>query len=444
MSIRRYACSVYNIGEGVRGKMYSRFFPQPQQTAQKTVPFDTAKKKMTDGYVFLAPFLFSSNSKKYAGAPKSNYMAVDFCQGPKSCPSLKTVRSGRDIHDYCYWLVEWSSNPLRNNGETDDSETVRWLKSSLYASSATPSMKMQNDEQSKACGILLSVACADILEAPVDGWNQRSIEKAYGSLYCTFRNLETFQQSDAYPPYAKKTWKFAKYTDRTEQMLAVAFSIAERQRLEMNSVAKKYAEFYSPPRGYSKYMAALLLKLAKTADIVSADTNKEHDLPFAISAVLRCAPLAFVYRNAPPRVLFEVVRAALAPICGANNQILEAAVLYVVVLKDLILNKKIDLHNYEKSNDSAIGRAVQNAVRKFEEFNYSSPELCICDSVRELSTTPGSPTLVAAMCGAAFGTDWIPTCWWSLLENGSRGRDEILVVGKILGSLNLTVFSTKG
>jgi len=46
--------------------------------------------------------------------------------------------------------------------------------------------------------------------------------------------------------------------------------------------------------------------------------------------------------------------------------------------------------------------------------------------------------ILGGMIGALYGTHWIPSHWWTGLENGEYGRDYCVLLGKGLGALDLT------
>jgi len=55
--------------------------------------------------------------------------------------------------------------------------------------------------------------------------------------------------------------------------------------------------------------------------------------------------------------------------------------------------------------------------------HWNEPEQCLIDLVGYGGDTDTVCSIGAALCGALYGTKWIPKRWYDNCENGPRGRD---------------------
>merc|ERR1711963_6959 len=67
------------------------------------------------------------------------------------------------------------------------------------------------------------------------------------------------------------------------------------------------------------------------------------------------------------------------------------------------------------------------------------PEEAIKRAVALGGDTDTCAACVGAVIGALHGAAWIPSRWWSVLENGKRGRDFAVSLARQLSELDLRV-----
>jgi len=67
---------------------------------------------------------------------------------------------------------------------------------------------------------------------------------------------------------------------------------------------------------------------------------------------------------------------------------------------------------------------------------WSMPEECIIQAVNMGGDSDTVGSIAGAMIGALHGTKWIPNRWFNNCENGERGRDYAIDLGKKLSELH--------
>jgi len=69
--------------------------------------------------------------------------------------------------------------------------------------------------------------------------------------------------------------------------------------------------------------------------------------------------------------------------------------------------------------------------------HWNEPEQCLIDMVGYGGDTDTVCSIGAALCGALYGTRWIPKRWYDNCENGPRGRDYAIQLASELCRLDL-------
>ena len=74
-------------------------------------------------------------------------------------------------------------------------------------------------------------------------------------------------------------------------------------------------------------------------------------------------------------------------------------------------------------------RASQAAAALWAFLRYAAkPEECVIRAVSFAGDTDTVGAMDGALAGALYGSSWIPARWYDNIENGTRGRDEIVTL----------------
>jgi len=203
------------------------------------------------------------------------------------------------------------------------------------------------------------------------------------------------------------------------------------------------------------------------------------DGSFGNGGAMRIAPVGLAYRHASDGVLWNAVADALLcthvhpeAIDGAFAQA-KAVALAATTPKPIGFNPRETLHVlrtccqttimqskldilldcllHDDSDSYAIGR-VGNGLRASEAvaaalwalMRYGSdPEQCVIRAVGFGGDTDTIGAMAGALAGALHGRAWIPPRWCENIENGPRGRDEIIKVSRQLARLDLEPISAR-
>ncbi len=316
---------------------------------------------------------------------------------------------------------------------------------------------MDVPHEDRCVGCLLGTACGDILGASVEGWSASEIRDTYGQ-------IRDFEQSNR---------GFGCYTDDSQMSLALAASLVEHGRVDAELVSAKYAEYYEPWRGYGGGAHVVMQALRKGLDYRATGRMQFPDGSFANGGAMRIAPVGLAYRHAKDDSLRQAVEAALLcthvhpeAIDGAVVQAKAVALAATTgdpaylnpeellralrrVSKTDILQARLDtliecLH-HEDPDVYVIGR-VGNGIRASQAVpaglwafvRYSTAlEECVIHAVNFGGDTDTIGAMAGALAGALNGRSWIPARWHDNIENGKRGRDEIVEVARRLARLDI-------
>ena len=319
-----------------------------------------------------------------------------------------------------------------------------------YATDAPP-------HQDRCVGCLLGVACGDVLGAAVEGWSASEIRESFGEMrdFC---------------PSARG---IGCYTDDTQMTLALASSLVELGRVDAAHLSRKYAEFYEPWRGYGGGAHVVMQALREGADHRVTGRLVFPEGSYANGGAMRIAPVGLAYRHSPDDVLRKAVEDAIVcthvhpeAIDGAVVQA-KAVALAATMAKpgDLdptrfleglrrlsqtpILDGKLErLSRGIRQGDSdafvvamvgnrtRASEAVASALWAFARYGDSTEE-CIVRAVSFGGDTDTIAAMAGALAGALHGASGIPPRWLDRLENGPRGRDEIVELGRALSRLDV-------
>jgi poly(ADP-ribose) glycohydrolase ARH3 len=291
----------------------------------------------------------------------------------------------------------------------------------------------------------------------VEGWSASEIREIY-------HEIRDYDQSNR---------GFGCYTDDTQMTLALAASLVEHRRADAERVSAKYAEYYEPWRGYGGGAHVVMQALRKGLDFRATGRMLFPEGSFANGGAMRIAPVGLAYRHAKDDLLREAVESALLcthvhpeAIDGAVVQAKAVAIAATTgdpasfdpekllrvlrcVSKTDILQARLDtlvecLH-HDDPDVYVIGR-VGNGIRASQAVpaalwafvrHSTAPEECVIHAVNFGGDTDTIGAMAGALAGALNGRSWIPTRWHDNIENGKRGRDEIVEVARQLARLDI-------
>lgn len=90
-----------------------------------------------------------------------------------------------------------------------------------------------------------------------------------------------------------------RYTDDTEMAIGVAESLVEKGGLDLDNMARKFAENFTPMRGYGPGTISVLEMIKGGASWRDANRAIFPDGSFGNGAAMRAAPLGLFYANSP-------------------------------------------------------------------------------------------------------------------------------------------------
>ena len=310
--------------------------------------------------------------------------------------------------------------------------------------------------EDRCIGCLLGTACGDILGAAVEGAAVSEIRSQYGEV----RNFKDVGRG------------FGCYTDDTQMTLALLASLVEQGSVDAAHVSAKYAEFYEPWRGYGGAAHRVMRLLADGGDYRGTGRVQFPEGSFGNGGAMRIAPVGLAYRHAPAAVLMDAVEDALRcthvhpeAIDGALVQAKAVAMaataeperfdpagmietLATVCQTETMQAKLTALAGALRQNEEDIfviarvgngiraSQAVAAALWAFLRY-WQQPEECIIRAVNFGGDTDTIGAMAGALVGTLYGNAWMPARWYDNIENGPRGRDEIVALARRLAALDV-------
>ena len=310
--------------------------------------------------------------------------------------------------------------------------------------------------EDRCLGCFLGTACGDILGAAVEGQPVDTIRGRHGEVRDF---LDTFRG-------------FGCYTDDTEMTLALATSLVEKGVADAEDISLKYAEFYESRRGYGAAAHRVMGALLNDADYRTTGRIQFPNGSFGNGGAMRIAPVGLAYRNASDDVLHHAVEAALLcthvhpeAIDGAFIQAKAVATLatsdpngldrrhFIEMLigysKTFVVQRKLEIlleQPDEGVSDDEVIYTVGNGIRTSEAvaaslwgfFRYGdNPEECLIRTVNFGGDTDTIGAMVGAQLGSLYGLEWIPSRWYTQIENRRHGRDFMIDLAERLARLDI-------
>jgi poly(ADP-ribose) glycohydrolase ARH3 len=236
-------------------------------------------------------------------------------------------------------------------------------------------------------------------------------------------------------------------------------------------VSAKYAEFYEPWRGYGGVAHRVLRLLADGGDYRGTGRLQFPEGSFGNGGAMRIAPVGLAYRNAVAGLLLRAVEDALLcthvhpeAIDGALVQAKAVAIAATTdpnaldplgVVEALLPVCRTEVMQFKlqalvdglrhEDDDFVIARvgtgirasqAVAAALWAFLRY-WKTPEGCVIRAVGFGGDTDTIGAMAGALVGALHGRAWIPVRWLDNIENGPRGRNEIVALARRLAGLDI-------
>ena len=310
--------------------------------------------------------------------------------------------------------------------------------------------------EDRCIGCLLGTACGDILGAAVEGQPADTIRGRHGEVR---EFLDTFRG-------------FGCYTDDTEMTLALATSLVEKGVADPEDISLKYAEFYESRRGYGATAHRVMGALLNGADYRKTGRIEFPNGSFGNGGAMRIAPVGLAYRNASNDVLHQAVEAAL--LCthihpeAIDGAFIQAKAIAILATSDpngfnrrqfletllghstiFVVQRKLEIlleQSDEGVSDDEVIYTVGNGIRTSEAVAASlwaflrygdNPEECLIRAVNFGGDTDTIGAMAGAQLGSLYGSEWIPSRWYSQIENKRHGRDFMIDLARKLGRLDI-------
>ena len=300
----------------------------------------------------------------------------------------------------------------------------------------------------RATGVLLGLACGDALGRPVEGWPADRIEREYGTL-TTFVGGGVRDR----PP--------GTVTDDTQLATRLARSLVARGGFDRDDFVERLLEWYDrQPFGVGGTTSEALERIADgIAPAEAADrarAAKPEGRKATNGSVMRCAPLATAYRDAP---------AELQRVSRASSRVTHADPRCVHGCAALTLTIANALTGTEEPLDRALEALPADAPRELRERLAPVPdridpadpdalvpandavetlrtacyhalaaddlESAVVAAVNEGGDTDTIGAVTGAIAGARFGARALPERWLSSLER----REELESLAEQLAEL---------
>lgn len=335
----------------------------------------------------------------------------------------------------------------------------------------------RGSREDRVVGVLLVGACADALGAPFEGWGSLKVRHHMDHQVPVRRMVP-----GSHMGLREAGLRVAMYTDDTMCALALADALADGLQVDAQRIAHSYAHHWAtsqPARGMPD-SAKRVLEQVRSGDSIRTTGVRSFPMgSFANGAAMRIAPLACMLApSVPDAALWGVVaeccvsshvhpdavaaavvqcRAcmhvmalesskfdapafweALIAACGANEPC--AVRLRALAASTAAKHEQTDQEALEQAGvDVGFQLYAPDAVATvawfFTRYHAEGPEAVVARTVSFGGDCDTTGAMVGALVGAHWGTHWIPAArWYGLLENGPRGRDYIVALGRRLAA----------
>tara|TARA_B100000959_G_C14998117_1_gene631835 strand:+ start:17141 stop:18088 length:948 start_codon:yes stop_codon:yes gene_type:complete len=299
-------------------------------------------------------------------------------------------------------------------------------------------------------GALIGTLTGDALGMPVEGWTGERIRREHGVIDSM---LEARLGAGT-------------YTDDTEMMVALAETLCQNRCIDPVFLSKSLINNFNENRGYGVTTVIVLNFLRLNNNWEQAAFSHYPDGSMGNGACMRIAPVGVLFHDRPEELIKQATKSAelthghRLAIEGAKLQAMAVAGATMTpacqdigakfvedLLKDIIepeykisLNKLLGLlsspHDAEQitkilGSEMLALRSVPAAIYMFVRFNGDFKKI-VSQAVSLGGDTDTVGAMAGAMAGAHLGLKSIPDEWFTMLENGAKGRDYIINLGEQL------------
>ena len=201
------------------------------------------------------------------------------------------------------------------------------------------------DSCQRAQGILLGLACGDILGCPVEGWGPFRIQQHFGVLrdVCAPFEVEPFVEDRPFRDAQQARWMVSRwrlpgiYSDDTQQALLLVHSLVGCAGLNVDDVRRRLVQASLPRddryelgvfRGFGRGLKASLEQMA-----VDVPIDRCGALSAGNGAAVRIAPIGFFFRDNIDALTEKVV--AVSRLTHRDIRGLAAAVMVAYVVAEM-------------------------------------------------------------------------------------------------------------
>lgn len=293
--------------------------------------------------------------------------------------------------------------------------------------------------KNRAIGSFLGLACGDALGRPVEFKTPQQIQNEYGMI----KNME------ANGTYNKPAGTI---TDDTEQALAIARSIVDKNSFDTSDIAKRFVEWYeSGPFdiGITTRSSLQRLKNGEPIDQASMDvlSNSGPNSGAGNGSVMRCPPIAIAFSNQTEKLVqaseYSSIITHADERCVLGTSIVNLLIDGYINKRETPLKIVIEWTKQNKSNEytTEIISLLQTALHNPKPLSELSNSGYVLDTI-ETSITVSTQAetfedavvnavnlggdadtigaVTGAIAGARFGHNSIPKRWSNEINEESE------------------------
>ena len=297
--------------------------------------------------------------------------------------------------------------------------------------------------QSRTIGCLLGLAVGDALGAHFEGQTPDWIKRRFRSVESLLADLP------------EAPWH---YTDDTQMAIGVAEALAKEGAIVEASLCAAFVENFQSSRGYGRGARVILNAMEEGEDYKFWAEQLFPGGSFGNGAAMRVAPVGLLFAGDPERLIDEARLSALPT--HVHPLGVEGAQLIALAVAACLTMETFDRDHFFSQLESRAAQpefrdklAAARSAQHLDDLRTLGNGIAALDSVATaigcFALTPdsyervignaillgGDTDTIAAMAGALAGAAWrcaIPLKFLDALENGRKGRDYIIDLGKAL------------
>lgn len=255
------------------------------------------------------------------------------------------------------------------------------------------------------------------------------------------------------------------YTDDTQMTIGVAEALVADGEIIERRLRGAFVSNYSPSRGYGRGARAVIEAMERGGDYAETAERYFPGGSFGNGAAMRVAPVGLVFRSDPSR-LREQARLSALP-THRHRLGIEGAVLLATAVayasrtvrfdRDEFFDEvqsacesdeyRVKLEDAVRVDSPATLARLGNGIAALESVptaiaSFAMAPESFAEAVGRVILLGGDTDTMAAMAGALsgayLGLDGLPSRLVGLLEDGHRGRSDLLALARRLGELTAT------